>query len=252
MAVIRVNKTKDYTVMSNTHLRDRRLTLKAKGLLSVMLSLPDNWDYSVEGIVAICTESKTAVQSTLKELENTGYLNRSQIQDSHGRFDYVYDIFEQPQDKKPQTENPFTDNPCTDNQPQLNTNISNTNKPNTNTDMTPEKIQEIFDMYHEICVSLPKVKLVTDKRKSTVKARLKKYGKEQIREAFEKAERSKFLTGQVKDFKASFDWILNETNLAKIIEGNYDDKSSGGRESGDWDYEERDGVCYGTDGSIYI
>ncbi len=252
MAVIRVNKTKDYTVMSNTHLRDRRLTLKAKGLLSVMLSLPDNWDYSVEGIVAICTESKTAVQSTLKELENTGYLNRSQIQDAHGRFDYVYDIFEQPQDKKPQTENPFTDNPCTGNQPQLNTNVLNTNKPNTNTDMTPEKIQEIFDMYHDICKSLPKVKLVTDKRKSTVKARLKKYGKEQIREAFEKAERSKFLTGQVKDFKASFDWILNESNLAKIIEGNYDDKSSGGRESGDWDYVEKDGVCYGTDGSIYF
>lgn len=249
MAVIRVNKTKDYTVMSNTHLRDRRLTLKAKGLLSVMLSLPDNWDYSVEGIVAICTESKTAVQSTLKELENTGYLNRSQIQDAHGRFDYVYDIFEQPQDKKPQTENPFTDNPCTDNPPQLNTNVSNTNKPNTNTDMTPEKIQEIFDMYHDICKSLPKVKLVTDKRKSTVKARLKKYGKEQIREAFVKAERSKFLTGQVKDFKASFDWILNETNLAKIIEGNYDDKSSGYQEQY---YEERDGKKYDSFGDEYL
>lgn len=120
------------------------------------------------------------------------------------------------------------------------------------TDISPENVQEIFDMYHDICKSLPKVRLVTDKRKSTVKARLKKYGKEQIREAFEKAERSKFLTGQVKDFKASFDWILNETNLAKIIEGNYDDKSSGGRESGDWDYEERDGVCYGKDGSIYL
>ena len=121
-----------------------------------------------------------------------------------------------------------------------------------NTDITHSEIQDIFDMYHDICKSLPKVRLVTDKRKSTVKARLKKYGKEQIREAFEKAERSKFLTGQVKDFKASFDWILNETNLAKIIEGNYDDKSSGGRESGDWDYEERDGVCYGKDGSIYL
>ena len=132
-------------------------------------------------------------------------------------------------------------------------NIPN-NKPDNkhNTNISPENVQEIFDMYHEICVSLPKVRIPTDKRKSTVKARLKKYGKEQIREAFEKAERSKFLTGQVKDFKASFDWILNETNLAKIIEGNYDDKSSEGRESGDWDYEERDGVCYGRDGSIYI
>lgn len=126
------------------------------------------------------------------------------------------------------------------------------NNTDNNTLNTQSEIQAIFDLYHEICVSLPKVRIQTDKRKSTVKARLKKYGKEQIREAFEKAERSKFLTGQVKDFKANFDWILNETNLAKIIEGNYDDKSSGGRESGDWDYIEKDGKYYDSYGNKYI
>lgn len=144
MAVIRVNKTKDYTVMSNTHLRDRRLTLKAKGLLSIMLSLPDNWDYSVDGLVAICVESKTAVQSTLQELEQCGYLNRTRHQDASGRFDYIYDIFEQPKAETPRTENPVTDilcteNPRTENVPQLNTNIPTTEKQNTNIPSTERK-----------------------------------------------------------------------------------------------------------------
>lgn len=98
------------------------------------------------------------------------------------------------------------------------------NNTDNNTLNTQREIQAIFDLYHEICVSLPKVKIITDKRKSTVKARLKKYSLEQIREAFMKAEQSEFLTGQIKDFKASFDWIMNETNFAKIIEGNYDNK----------------------------
>lgn len=96
------------------------------------------------------------------------------------------------------------------------------NNTDNNTLNTQREIQAVFDLYHEICVSLPKVKIFTDKRKSTVKSRLKKYSMEQIREAFMKAEQSDFLTGKVKDFKASFDWILNETNFAKIIEGNYD------------------------------
>lgn len=96
------------------------------------------------------------------------------------------------------------------------------NNTDNNTLNTQREIQAVFDLYHEICVSLPKVKIFTDKRKSTVKSRLKKYSMEQIREAFTKAEQSDFLTGKVKDFKASFDWIMNETNFAKIIEGNYD------------------------------
>lgn len=137
MSVIRVNKTKDYTVMSNHHFKDRQLSLKAKGLLSQMLSLPDNWDYTVEGLCCINKESKTAIQSTLKELEDNGYLVRTRVQDQLGRFGYEYDIYEQPQtdtpqQEQPQTENPFTDDPRTENQPQLNTNKSNTKQSNTN------------------------------------------------------------------------------------------------------------------------
>jgi hypothetical protein len=100
MAVIKVNKTKDYTIMSNTHFRERDMSLKAKGLLSLMLSLPSDWDYSVEGLVAICKENETAITSTLKELKMFGYLSVTKVMPNEtksGRIEYVYEIYETPQ-----------------------------------------------------------------------------------------------------------------------------------------------------------
>ena len=73
MSVVRINKNKNYTVMSNYHLRDKNMSLKAIGLLSKMLSLPDDWDYSISGLVSICKENETAIKNTLKELEKFGY-----------------------------------------------------------------------------------------------------------------------------------------------------------------------------------
>lgn len=136
MAVIRVNNTKGFTVMSNYHFQDKEISLKAKGLLGLMLSLPSNWDYSVKGLVAIVKENKAAVQTALKELEEHKYLKRTRVQDETGRFDYIYDIYEKPYDKLPCTENRCTDiqcteNRCTENQPQINTNKQSTNKQNT-------------------------------------------------------------------------------------------------------------------------
>ena len=136
MAVIRVNNTKGFTVMSNYHFQDKEISLKAKGLLGLMLSLPSNWDYSVNGSVAIVKENKAAVQTALKELEEHKYLKRTRVQDETGRFDYVYDIYEKPYDKLPCTENRCTDIQCTEvqcteNQPQINTNKQITNKQNT-------------------------------------------------------------------------------------------------------------------------
>ena len=126
MAVIRVNNTKGFTVMSNYHFQDKEISLKAKGLLGLMLSLPSNWDYSVNGLVAIVKENKAAVQTALKELEEHKYLKRTRVQDETGRFDYIYDIYEKPYDKLP-----WTENQCTENQPQINTNKQSTNKQNT-------------------------------------------------------------------------------------------------------------------------
>lgn len=139
MAVIRVNNTKGFTVMSNYHFKDKEISLKAKGLLGLMLSLPSNWDYSINGLVAIVKENKAAVQSALKELEEHKYLKRTRVQGETGRFDYVYDIYEKPYDNLPCTENRCTVNPYTENQPQINTNKQNTKELNTNKEKTIKK-----------------------------------------------------------------------------------------------------------------
>ena len=97
MGVIRVNKNKDYTTMSNYHFRDKELSLRAKGLLSQMLSLPEDWDYSIEGLASLNKEGVKAIRSTLQELEDRGYLIRTRVNDEKGHFAYVYDIFEKPQ-----------------------------------------------------------------------------------------------------------------------------------------------------------
>jgi hypothetical protein len=147
MSVIRVNNTKGFTVISNYHFQDKEISLKAKGLLGLMLSLPSNWDYSINGLVAIVKENKAAVQSALKELEEHKYLKRTKVQDETGRFDYVYDIYEKPYDKLPCTENRCTENrctenPCTENQPQINTNKQSTNKQNTKELNTNNSLKE--------------------------------------------------------------------------------------------------------------
>lgn len=121
MAVFRINKIKNYTVMSNYHLRDNNLSLKTKGMLSLMLSLPDNWIYSINGLIAVCKEGKKAIQSSIKELEDNNYLVRKKIQDDKGRINYRYDIFE-----TPQYHFGCTDKECTEKELLINTNIDNT------------------------------------------------------------------------------------------------------------------------------
>ena len=102
MAKIRVERNKGYTVMSNFHLKDKTITLKSKGLLSMMLSLPDEWRYSTRGLAAICKEGVDAIGASLKELENAGYIIRNQIRGERGRIvETEYVIYEQPQNKPP-------------------------------------------------------------------------------------------------------------------------------------------------------
>ena len=97
MAVFRVERTRDYTVMSNHHLKNKDLSLKAKGLLSQMLSLPENWDYTLAGLSAINRESKDAIRSAVNELEKAGYIRRRQTVDRRGKFSgNEYIIYEQP------------------------------------------------------------------------------------------------------------------------------------------------------------
>ena len=103
MPVMRVNKNKNYTAMSNTHLRDLNLSLKARGLLSTILSLPENWNYSIGGLVAICKENESSVKSGLNELKNAGYMVVEKLysdESGTGKFKYIYNIFENPEDSK--------------------------------------------------------------------------------------------------------------------------------------------------------
>ena len=152
MAVFRVEKNRGYTVMSNHHLRNTELSLKAKGLLSMMLSLPEEWNYTTRGLAAICKEGTDCIGSALKELEKTGYIVRNRIRDNKGKIvDVEYVIYETPRKPDPahpheespdtdypDTENPDMDNPGLENQPQLNKDISSNYQQNTDLSNTDE------------------------------------------------------------------------------------------------------------------
>lgn len=152
MAVFRVNKTGDYTVISNTHFKEKGMTLKAKGLLSLMLSLPDEWDYSVNGLAALSKDGKDSVMNTLSELEQFGYLKRTKLCDDKGRYaGYDYDIYEKPQTENPYPGKPNTGKPNTGNPPQLNTKKSSTKKSNTKKSSTKRFIPPSLEEVEKYC-----------------------------------------------------------------------------------------------------
>jgi len=158
MAVFRVERTRDYTVMCNHHLKDMNLSLKAKGLLSIMLSLPESWNYTTRGLAAICKEGVDAIRSGIQELEKAGYIIRRRLRGPDGRItDTEYVIYEQPiqpdtppapegpgapspgaggpDTPAPHTGNPYAVGPgaaasCTEKPAQLNTNQASTNREN--------------------------------------------------------------------------------------------------------------------------
>ena len=153
MAVFRVERNTGYTVMSNHHLRNKELSLKAKGLLSQMLSLPEDWDYTLSGLSYINRESIDAIRTAVWELEKAGYITRRQGRDEKGKMTAIeYTIYEQPQPPEldcpvlenptadnPILENPTTDNPTSENPTQLNKDIQRTNLPKkekSNTDLS--------------------------------------------------------------------------------------------------------------------
>lgn len=129
MAECRVIKNKNFTVMSNVHLQDKRLSLKAVGLLSKMLSLPPDWNYTIRGLSHICREGRDAIQSAVEELEEAGYITRRQLHTEGGKFGACeYVIYEVPQSRLPTPLPgfPATVNPATENPPQQNTKLLNT------------------------------------------------------------------------------------------------------------------------------
>ncbi|WP_313527596.1 DUF6017 domain-containing protein [Anaerotignum sp.] len=143
MAVCRIEKTKDYTVMANHHLRNKALSLKAKGLLSLMLSLPEDWDYTVKGLAYICKDGIDSINGAIKELEATGYMHRQRVRNDRGQLTTVeYTIREypkvadnsdtpievEPTQERPILENPTQATPIQEEHDQLNTYLLKTNK----------------------------------------------------------------------------------------------------------------------------
>lgn len=135
--VIRINKTKNYVVMSNEHLQRKDMSLKAKGLLSLMLSLPEEWIYSIDGLCSLCMENETAIKSALNELKEHGYLTVKKVMpttENGGRISYEYNIYELPQEiqgiEKQGVENLHLEIQGVENQPYINNKIINNKRQN--------------------------------------------------------------------------------------------------------------------------
>ena len=151
MAVFKVEKIKNYTIMSNHHLQNKNLSLKAKGLLSFMLSLPDNWDYSLAGLVKNSKESKTSIRNTLKELKQNNYLCVEKLypdQTDSKKIEYVYTIYEEPKlnpyIQKQDIENLYLDNQYLENDTQIKTNIESTKEQTDKVDKTNFNLNHHF------------------------------------------------------------------------------------------------------------
>ena len=202
MAVFRINKTSDYSVMSNYHLKEKEMSLKAKGLLSLMLALPDEWKYSIDGLAMLSKDGKESVMYVLNELEKFGYLTRTRIKDEKGRWGgYEYDIYEKPYTEKPYTENPYTENPT-----QLNTKVINTNKLN----IIAEKVLSYLNSKAE------KSYKAIDSNLKFIIARLKDYSESELNTVVDKkvkewkgTEMEKFLRPETLFNATKFESYLN-------------------------------------------
>lgn len=157
MSVMRVHKTANFTVMSNYHFKEKKMSLKAKGLLSLMLSLPEDWDYSIAGLTSLSKDGRDGVMTALAELEKFGYLTRTRLINDKGQFDGVeYNIFEQPQEKpvsvNPNSVNSISENSNSENPTQLNTNsIKDLNNKILNILNTKdEELIELYQSYIEL------------------------------------------------------------------------------------------------------
>lgn len=163
--VFRIEKNKNYTVMSNYHLQDDRLTLKAKGLLCYILSLPEDWDYKMTGLAAKHPDGITAIRSCIHQLEKAGYIRRRQTTNSNGQFSKSeYFVYEEPFSEEPMSENPTTvkpqsGKPISVNQTLQNTNIQNTNQQNTYSTNYPSTNLDGLSESRRVCEEKLKSKL---------------------------------------------------------------------------------------------
>lgn len=155
MSVIRVEKTSNYTVMANYHFKEKGLSLKAKGIMSLMLSLPEDWDYTVAGLATLSKDGIESVRSALRELEKFHYLTMEQTKDKAGKFSSTnYVLHEKPFTENPITGNPITDKPISEKRTQLNTNLSSTKEVSTKRQITHQKKDPFAVASPKLCEAL--------------------------------------------------------------------------------------------------
>lgn len=231
MEIIRVKKDRNYTVINNTIFKDNRISCKSKGIFATIMSLPDDWDFSVSGMSSILKEGKTSIYSSLDELIGFGYVLKKTNRNEKGIITGVeYKFFETPMDSDlnphsgfPETDNPETDNPDVGNQPQLSTNIIN-NLNNKTNDIDFDALLVFFNK-----VTGKNLKVINSKAKSQFKSRIKDgYDKKDISRAiincyndpFHK-ENTKYLTPEFISRPDKFEKYYNITEIKQILPSDF-------------------------------
>lgn len=146
MAVFRVHKTIDFTTVSTHHLRNKELSLKAKGLLTIMLSLPEDWDYSVMGLAALSKDGKDAIMSTLNELSTAGYVNVESYRNDKGQYESVYNVYENPS-RETRCGKSESDNPTQYNIINKDNNIPSVNDSKESITSPKGEVDELFEKF---------------------------------------------------------------------------------------------------------
>lgn len=164
MSVLRKEKKGNFTVIDNAIFKDRTLSLKAKGLLCLMLSLPDEWNYSIAGLVQLSSDGESAVRSTLKELEESGYFRREQVRENGKIIDTEYVISETKNFDFPLVENQVVENQVVENPPQLNT-----NKSITEASITKSSSLRSEDIYRDLPENLREALMDFEKMRKSIK-----------------------------------------------------------------------------------
>ncbi len=236
-------KTSKYTTISNEFLRDNNLSLKAKGFLTVIMALPDDWDFSIKGICSVLKEGKTSVYSAVQELKENRYCKTTPSRDEKGLIiglDYVFyeePYKEEPNKEEPQQDYPHPENRDMDNMPQLNTKEdkeSNRTKDLPNKEERDKSLSKkeridydaIVKCWNETNTLLPNVKMLNNKRKEQIRTLLASNNAtvDDLMKAINIISMSSFCQGKNdRNWRASFDWLIKDTKscFSRLFEGAY-------------------------------
>lgn len=230
-------KNDNFTIISNVFLRDKNISIKAKGFLAVVMGLPSDWEFSIDGVCSILKEGKTAIYNVIDELKGLGYCTVLTCRDEKGRIsgnDYTF--YEEPQIDLPQVESPRMENPNMDNQPQLNTynikDIFNKEEKEDNK-LSSQKNElklgnyiEIHNKWEETNPNLPSIRCFNEKRKKALRTLLKNNNAtiDDLYKVFEIIAVCSFCQGNNdRKWTATLDWVLNDTKSCfnRLLEGAY-------------------------------